>query len=44
MVKVLKIDLRKEVEYVSGVIREYTKNYQVWYVLTIIYVYVINQI
>lgn len=28
----LKIDLHNELEYISNVIREFTKNYQVWYV------------
>lgn len=28
----LKVDLHDELEYISNVIREFTKNYQVWYV------------
>lgn len=29
----LKLDLRDELEYISEVIREFSKNYQVWYVI-----------
>lgn len=31
----LKVDLHNELEYISNVIREFTKNYQVWYVACI---------
>lgn len=38
LVKELKIDLHDEVKYISDVIRQFTKNYQVWYASLFMYV------